>query len=72
MGFKTILKREKRYICIISALGVLSGMYLVTSLLYFRASFFLNLLISVALAAALVFIVRRHRAKAAVSAECTA
>ena len=64
-----MMKKEKRYLCIVSVLGVVSGSYLILSLLYSRAAFLPYFLISAAFAAALILIVRRHRAKIADSAE---
>ena len=69
MDFRTALKREKRYICLVSALGVLSGAYLITALLYFRGGFPYQILISTALAAVLLAIAWRHRKNPDVPAE---
>ena len=57
------MKREKRYLCVVSVLGVVSGSYFVMSLLYFRTAFLPYFLIAAAFAAALILIIRRHRAK---------
>lgn len=69
MNDQSMMKKEKRYLCIVSVLGVVSGSYLILSLLYSRAAFLPYFLISAAFAAALILIVRRHRAKIADSAE---
>ena len=52
-----------------TALGVVSGSYLILSLLYSGTAFLPYFLIAAAFAAALILIVRRHRAKTANSAE---
>ena len=63
------MKKEKRYLCIVSVLGVVSGSYLILSLLYSGTAFLPYFLIAAAFAAVLILIVRRHRAKTAVSTE---
>ena len=69
MDDKSMMKREKRYLCIVTALGVVSGSYLILSLLYSCTAFLPHFLIAAAFAAALILIIRRHRAKTANSAE---
>ena len=69
MNDQSMMKKEKRYLCIVSVLGVVSGSYLILSLLYSGTAFLPYFLIAVAFAAVLILIVRRHRAKTANSAE---
>ena len=58
---KVITRRERWYIWLVSALGVLSGSYLLTALLYFRAAFLYHFLIAAALAGVLALLVFFHR-----------
>ena len=65
---KPAWKRERRTIWLISALGVLSGSFLLTSALFFRSAY-LYLPIAVILTWLLVFVIRRRRSKLAAPVE---
>ena len=60
--FKEMIRREKWYTAVVSALGVLCGSYLVTTILFPRY-FYMYLLIAVVLGTIMVFLVRQHRGK---------